>query len=100
LRTRLVTEELREGKTMPAFIVKATLKDRDLLPPITAMASDEQTAVALVRACLGAVHDLDRVEGKGLRDDVMRAAFGDQPEGTISIRNDWIWDGEKPVPRK
>jgi hypothetical protein len=81
---------------MPTFVVKATLKDRDLLPPITATAYDEKSALALVRSCLSA-HDIDRIEGKGLRDDVMRAAFGDQPEGAVVIRSDWMWSGETPV---
>jgi len=83
---------------MPAFVVKVTLKDRDLLPPITAVAPDEEAAVVLVRACLSA-DPLDKVECKGLRDEVMKAAFGDQPSGAIVIRRDWTWHSDSAVPK-
>ena len=70
---------------MPAFVVKVTLKDSNLRPPITAMASDEAAAIAPTRAC-GVAEPDEKVETKRLRNDVMLAAFGDQPEGTIAIR--------------
>ena len=80
---------------MPAFVVKVTLQGSgDLLPPITAMAADEQAAIALVRSCR--VDPEDKVEAKGIRDDIMNAAFGEQTDGTIAIRGDWIWSGDKP----
>jgi hypothetical protein len=82
---------------MPAFVIKVTLQNGDLLPPITAKASDEAAAVALVRSCEIAGPD-DKVESKGpLRDDVMKRAFGRQPIGTVVTREDWIWSGEVPT---
>ena len=81
---------------MPAFVVKVTFKDSgDLLPPITAVAANEAAAVALVRAC-GLAEPTDIVEAKCQRDDVMKAAFGEQADGTIAIRSDWIWSSDKP----
>jgi hypothetical protein len=86
---------------MPAYIVRVTLhRDGALLPPITAMAIDEQAAIQLVRDC-GVVDPEDTVETRGpLRDDVMIAAFGNQPDGTIVIRGDWIWMGNRPQPMR
>ena len=80
---------------MPAFIVKVTLPDGDLLPPISAMAENEEAAIQLVRDCGIAASD-NKVETKGIRDNVMAAAFGEQPEGTATIRSNWIWDSDRP----
>jgi hypothetical protein len=83
---------------MPAFVVKVTLKGGGLLPPISASTIDEQAAIALVQSCKIADAG-DKVEVKGIRGDVMKAAFGEQPDGTATIRGDWIWDGDKPAPQ-
>jgi hypothetical protein len=83
---------------MPAFVMKVTFKkDGALMPPITAMAADGPAAILLVRSC-GVVDPEDRVEVGAIRDDVMAQAFGEQPEGSIVIRGDWIWSGGKPKP--
>jgi hypothetical protein len=79
---------------MPAFVVKVTLKDGDLLPPISAMADDEMSAIDLVMQS-GIAGPSGRVEAKGIRDDVMARAFGPQLGGTIVIRSNWGWSGDK-----
>ena len=81
---------------MPAYIVKVTLENGHLLPPITVVCANESTAVSLVRGC-SIAEGASKVEVNDLRDEVMKAAFGDQSEGTVSIRGDWIWSGETPV---
>jgi hypothetical protein len=83
---------------MPAFVMKVTFKkDGALMPPITAVAADEPAAILLVRSC-GVAEPEDRVEVRAIRGDVMKQAFGEQPEGTIVIRGDWIWSGGEPKP--
>ncbi len=81
---------------MPANVVKVTLKDGDLLPPISAMAESEGAAVKLVEAS-GIARPSSKIESKDIRDDVMAAAFGNQLEGTIIIRSNWRWSGDNPT---
>jgi hypothetical protein len=81
---------------MPAFVVKVTLENGYLLSPITVICANESAAVSLVRGCAIA-EGASKVEVNGLRDDVMKIAYGDQSEGTVSIRGDWIWSGETPI---
>ena len=73
-----------------------TLGDGDLLPPITVVCSNEQTAVSLVMGCSIAA-GASKVEVIGFRDDVMKAAYGEPSQGTVSIRSDWIWSGDNPI---
>jgi hypothetical protein len=82
---------------MPAYIVKVTLEDGSLRPPIVANCSSEDEAIELVKLMV----DATKIEVEGIRDDGMKAAFGDMPEGSAVFRNDWTWslDGEKPVPQ-
>jgi len=82
---------------MPAFLVKVTFANGSLARPITVACKDEATAVDMVKQ-LSFIDQGDKVEAKGLRRDVMKAAFGDQPEGTIVTRVDWIWEGDEPEP--
>jgi len=84
---------------MPVFVVKARLENT-ILPPITVACADEEEAISMVRrALLGDPNA--KVESKGQRPDIMKAAFGDQPNGTIVIRQDWTWsplDGPMHLP--
>jgi hypothetical protein len=63
----------------------------------TAHSSSEDEAIELVKLMV----DATKIEVEGIRDDGMKAAFGDMPEGSAVFRNDWTWslDGEKPVPQ-
>jgi hypothetical protein len=90
---------VQRSAQMSAFVIKLTMEDADLLPPITAAAPDEAAAIQLVRSCKLA-DPKDKVECKGIRDDVMRLAFGDQPDGTVTIRSDWVWSGDTPTQKK
>ncbi len=85
-------------RAMPFFVVKVTLANGDLASPITVSCRDEKIAVALVKQ-LAFIGPDDKVEGKGIRQDVMQAAFGDQPEGSIVTRPDWVWRGDEPSPK-
>ena len=81
---------------MPAYVVKVTLENGNLLPPLTVICANETTAVSLVRGCFIA-EGASKVEANGIRDDLMKVAYGDQSEGTVSIRGDWMWSGETPA---
>ena len=76
---------------MPYYIVKATQEKGCLRPPIVANFPSKKEAIEAVKLML---HETDQVEIKGIRDDIMRAAFGEQPEGTATFRSDWTWRGE------
>lgn len=80
---------------MPAYLVKVTLKQGWIRPPIVASCADEEEAITLIK---NMTEDDDVIEVKGIRPDVMKAAFGDLPAGTAVFRHDWTWaeDGETP----
>lgn len=83
---------------MAYFVVKVTFTDGDLAFPITVAADSEQEAVDIVRSSRLYPKEA-KIESKGVRSDVMKAAFGDQPTGAIVIRYDWIWMGDNPNPK-
>lgn len=76
---------------MAYFIVKAVDQHGWLRPPVVANFPSEGEAIEAVKFMVG---DDCTVEIKGQRDDVMKAAFGDIPEGSASFRGDWTWRGE------
>ncbi len=76
---------------MPHYVVKVIQKDGWLRLPVVANFPDENAAVEAVRLM---VDDDDQIEIKGIRSDVMTAAFGDIPEGAAVFRSDWTWRGE------
>jgi hypothetical protein len=76
---------------MPYFVVKLKQKAGWLLPPIIAHFSNDDAA----REAVSVIADDDAtVEVKGVRDNIMAAAFGDVPEGAFVVRPDWTWGGE------
>jgi hypothetical protein len=62
-----------------------------LRPPIVANFSSEEQAIDAVKLMVG---DSCRVEIKAQRDDVMKAAFGEIPQGSALFRADWTWRGD------
>ena len=76
---------------MPHYIIKAVDRDGWLRVPIVANFPSEQEALDAVKLAVG---DDCAVEVRGQRDDVMKAAFGDVPEGAAIFRADWTWRGE------
>ncbi len=84
---------------MPVFMVKVRMENGVRLLPITVACDTAETAVAMVKK-LSYVSSMDSVESKGIRADVMKEAFGDQPDGTIVTRIDWIWSPQDtPIPK-
>jgi hypothetical protein len=66
---------------------------------MAATAVNEADAIRLVRYSKVA-DPADKVEVKGpVRDDVMKAAFGEHRDGTVVIRGDWTWINDKAAPR-
>lgn len=83
---------------MPAYVVKVTSTEGFLKPPVVANCENENEALQLVKA----IADFDdQVEIRGVRPDVMLAAFGNVPAGSAQFRLDWTWaaDGKTPEPR-
>lgn len=76
---------------MPAYVIKVTQENGWLRLPVVANFPTEEDALHAVRLM---VDDSDKIEIKGIRNDVMRAAFGDIPEGVAAFRADWTWRGE------
>lgn len=60
------------------------------MPPIVARARNEDAAMEHVTTMFP---DDCKVEARGIRPDVMRAAFGNPPDGGVVIRHDWAWRG-------
>lgn len=82
---------------MAAYVVKVTSPEGFIKPPVVANCQDEDEAQRLVQA----IADVDdKVEVKGIRSDVMQAAFGDVPAGSAQFRPNWEWaeDGETTRP--
>ena len=76
---------------MPSYIVKVTQSRGWLRLPVIANFPNEDEAIRAVRLM---VDKDDIIEIKGIRTDVMKAAFGDIPEGSAVFRHDWTWRGE------
>lgn len=76
---------------MPFYVLKVTQPHGWLRLPVIANFPTEDEAIAAVKLM---VDDEDVVEVKGIRDDVMKAAFGDIPQGAAVFRSDWCWKGE------
>jgi hypothetical protein len=72
-----VAINLRAELIMPAFVVKVTEPNGELMSPITVSSVDAATAEEMVRR-FSFVGSADRVEAKELRDEVMKKAFGVQ----------------------
>lgn len=94
IQTHKVRAQARVQK-MAFFILKVTTADKWIRPPIVANFSSEDEAIQAVQAL---VDEDCTIEIKGVRSDVMLAAFGNIPEGCASFRHDWIWDGATPKP--
>lgn len=76
---------------MPYYVIKVTQEKGWLSPPIVANFPNEEDAIEAVKLMMDESH---KVEAKGIRSDVMAAAFGDIAEGTAMFRTDWTWHGE------
>ena len=76
---------------MPYYVVKVADKAGWIMPPILARAHDEDEAIEFVQKMFP---DGYRIEAKGQRPDVVKAAFGHVPQGAVMIRHDWVWRGE------
>ena len=75
---------------MPFYMVKVSDAGGWLMPPVVARARSEDAALELVKAMFP---DDCKVEARGIRPDVMRAAFGNVPDGAAVMRHDWKWGG-------
>ena len=80
---------------MAISIVMVEFEGGDLLRPMTANYPDAETVVAKVSKIFP---NAKAVTIKGRPDDKMEEWFGDQPEGTIVMRDNWRWDGDNAVP--
>lgn len=76
---------------MGYYILKVVDQHGWLRPPVIANFPSESEAVDAVKRI---VEDSCTVEIRGQRDDVMKAAFGDIPEGAAIFRADWTWRGK------
>ncbi len=76
---------------MPHYLVKISRPDGWLRLPVVANFPNEAEAAEAVRLM---VDEDDKVEIKGVRNETIRNAFGDVPEGSAVFRRDWTWRGE------
>ena len=81
---------------MVGFVVKVVRQGGDWDRPIVVGANSEEHAVKLARAALRLTAK-DSVIAKGVPDEAMSAAFGEQAIGNMTIRPDWVWQGERPA---
>ena len=80
---------------MPYYIVKVKDDAGFLLPPLVAHCASESEALQAVRSMVG---EIANVEIRGKCTDLMTAAFGQTPKGTVNFREDWTWDADRPKP--
>lgn len=76
---------------MPQFLVKVTDEHGWISPPFIAHTDTEEEAADAVRLVVG---DHSKIEARGIRPDVMIAAFGEVAKGAVVCRPDWTWRGQ------